>query len=181
MQVQTGRHLSDLGNVVFIIKLHSDQPPALTRAGGFFLWRYRLVKNRISGLFLVFLLLVSVSFLPQTTRAESPKAIDKARCGEMIRFGKQAYDRGRFLDAKSYFRQAVQADSASDVAWHYYDLSVVSALAEKVNKDSSLLAPDVSQRGQAQSSSGAASPPPPPPAPAPVKKKIIPVEEDEGC
>jgi len=139
------------------------------------------VKNKIPGFILVLLLLVSVVLPPQTARAENPKAIipDKARCGEMIRFGKQAYDRGKFLDAKSYFRQAVQADSASDVAWHYYDLSVVSALAEKVNKDSDLLAPDVSERGQVQPSSGTASPPPPPPAP--VKKKRIPVEEDEGC
>ncbi len=139
------------------------------------------MKNKIPGFILVLFLLVSVAFLPRIARAENPKAIvpDEARCGEMIRFGKQAYDRGKFLDAKSYFRQAVQADSASDLAWHYYDLSVVSALAEKANKDSDLLAPDVSERGQVQPSSGAASPPPPPPKP--VKKKRIPVEEDEGC
>jgi len=137
------------------------------------------VKNKFPRFILVLFLLVSVAFLPRIAQTEEPKAIvpDKARCGEMIRFGKQAYDRGKFLDAKSYFRQAVQADSASDVAWHYYDLSVVSALAEKVNKDSDLLAPDVSERGQIQPSSGAASPPPPKPA----KKKAIPVEEDEGC
>ncbi len=138
------------------------------------------MKNKIPGFILVLFLLVSVAFLPRIASAENPKAIvpDKARCGEMIRFGKQAYDRGKFLDAKSYFRQAVQADSTSHVAWHYYDLSVVSALAEKANKDSDLLAPDVSERGQVQPSSGAASPPPPP---KPVKKKSIPVEEDEGC
>ena len=139
------------------------------------------MKNKIPGFILVLLLLVSAVLIPQTVRAENPKAIvpNKARCGELVRFGKQAYDRGKFLDAKTYFRQAVQADPASDVAWHYYDLSVVSALAEKVNKDSDLLAPDVSERGQIQPSSGAASPPPPPPNP--VKKKRIPVEEDEGC
>ena len=139
------------------------------------------MKNKIPGFILVLFLLVSVAFLPRIARAENPKAVvpDKARCGEMIRFGKQAYDRGKFLDAKSYFRQAVQADSTSDVAWHYYDLSVVLALGEKVKKDSDLLAPDVSDRGQVQPSSGTASPPPPPPVP--VKKKVIPVEEDEGC
>lgn len=137
------------------------------------------MKTKFPCFILVFFLLVSVALLPRIARAENPKAIgpDKARCGELIRFGKQAYDRGKFLDAKSYFRQAVQADSTSDVAWHYYDLSVVSALAEKVHKDSDLLAPDVSERGQVQPSSGAASPPPP----VPVKKKEIPVEEDEGC
>jgi len=137
------------------------------------------VKNKIPGFILMLFFLVSAALPLRTVHAESPKTIvpDKARCGEMIRFGKQAYDRGKFLDAKSYFRQAVQADSASDVAWHYYDLSVVSALAEKVNKDSDLLAPDVSERGQVQPSTGAASPPPP----IPVKKKKIPIVEDEGC
>ena len=137
------------------------------------------MKYKIPNFILVLFLLVSVAFLPRIACAENSKAIvpDKARCGEMIRFGKQAYDRGKFLDAKAYFREAIQADSASDVAWHYYDLSVVSALAEKVNKDPDLLAPDVSERGQVQPSSGAASPPPP----VPVKKKEIPVEEDEGC
>ena len=137
------------------------------------------MKYKIPNFILMLFLLVSVAFLPRIACAENPKAIvsDKARCREMIRFGKQAYDRGKFPAAKSYFRQAVQADSASHVAWHYYDLSVVSALAEKVNKDPDLLAPDVSERGQVQPSSSAASPPPP----APVKKKKIPVEEDEGC
>ena len=139
------------------------------------------MKYKFPNFILVLFLLVSVAFLPRIAQTEKPKAIvpDKARCGEMIRFGKQAYDRGKFLDAKSYFRQAVQADSASHVAWHYYDLSVVSALAEKVNKDPDLLSPEVSEKGRAQPSSGAASPPPPPPKP--VKKKKIPVEEDEGC
>ena len=139
------------------------------------------MKNKFPGLILVLLLLVPVALPPQTARAETPKAIvpDKARCGEMIRFGKQAYDRGKFLDAKSYFRQALQADPESPAAWYHYDLTVVSALAEKVKKDSDLLAPDVSEKGRIQPSSGAASPPPPPPVP--VKKKRIVVEEDEGC
>jgi hypothetical protein len=137
------------------------------------------VKNKFPGFILVLSLLVLVAFPPRIAQTDEPKAIvpDKARCGEMIRFGKQAYDRGKFLDAKAHFRQAVQADPASDAAWHHYDLSVVSALAEKVNKDSDLLAPNVSEKGRTQASSGAASPPPP----APVKKKKIPVEEDEGC
>ena len=137
------------------------------------------MKNKCPGFILVLFLLASVVLLPQIARTEEPKAYvpDKTRCSEMIRFGKQAYDRGKFLDAKEYFRQAVQSDPTSHAAWHHYDLSVVSALAEKVNKDSDLLAPDVSEKGRTQPSSGAASPPPPPP----VKKQKIEIEEDEGC
>ena len=137
------------------------------------------MKKTIPGFILVLFFMVSVAFLPRMARAEEPKAFvpDKTRCGEMIRFGKQAYDRGKFLDAKAYFRQAVEADPTSQAAWRHYDLSVVSALAEKVNKNSDLLAPD-SEKGRTQPSAGAASPPPPPP---PVKKQKPVVQEDEGC
>ena len=83
------------------------------------------------------------------------------------------------LDAKEYFRRAGQADPASPFAWRHYDLSVISALAEKVNKDTGLIAPDVSPQGPGQAK--AAAPPPPAPKPAPAKKKRIVIEEDEGC
>ena len=137
------------------------------------------MKKTIPGFILVLFFMVSVAFLPRMARAEEPKAFvpDKTRCGEMIRFGKQAYDRGKFLDAKAYFRQAVEADPTSQAAWRHYDLSVVSALAEKVNKNSDLLSPD-SEKGRTQPPAGAASPSPPPP---PVKKQKPVVQEDEGC
>ena len=119
-------------------------------------------------------------FLPRIAQAEESKAYvpDKTRCGEMIRFGKQAYDRGKFLDATSYFRRAIKADTTSHAAWYHYDLSVVSALAEKVKKEDGLLAPDVSEKGRTQPSSDTASPPPPP---VPIKKQRSVVQEDEGC
>ena len=139
------------------------------------------MKNKFSSFVIVLFLLVSVALLPRIARTEEPKAFvpDKTRCGEMIRFGKQAYDRGKFIDAKEYFRQAVQADPASHAAWHRYDLSVVSALAEKVKKNPGLLSPDVSEKGRVKAPSAVASPPPPPPTP--VKKRRIEIEEDEGC
>ena len=116
----------------------------------------------------------------QKTSAQDGKAIvpDKALCAEMIRFGTQAYQRGKFLDAKEYFRKAVQADPSSNAAWMHYDLSVISALAEKVNKNTGLIAPDVSIQGQAAAGS---APPPPPPQPAPKKIPAFKIVEDEGC
>lgn len=120
-------------------------------------------------------------FFPQNTTAEEAKAFvpDKALCAQMIRFGKQSYQRGKFLDAKEYFRRAVQADTASPLAWRHYDLSVISALAEKVNKDTGLIAPDVSPQGPTQAK--AAAPPPPAPKPASAKKEKFVIVEDEGC
>ena len=139
------------------------------------------MKHGILCFTLMAFILSAFIFLPQSTTAEEAKVFvpDKALCAEMIRFGKQSYQRGKFLDAKEYFRRAVQADPASPLAWRHYDLSVISALAEKVNKDTGLIAPDVSPQGPAQAK--AAAPPPPAPKPAPGKKDKFVIEEDEGC
>jgi len=119
-------------------------------------------------------------FLPQNVSGEDAKAFvpDKARCAQMIRFGKQSYQRGKFLDAKEYFRMALQADPASSMAWRHYDLAVISALAEKVNKNMGLIAPDVSMQGPAEAQ--VAVPPSLAPKLAP-DKFAIPEEEEEGC
>jgi len=128
-------------------------------------------------------------FLPGTAAAGDAKGPvrDKALCAEMIRFGLQSYQRSKYLDAKEYFRKAIQADPSSADAWRHYDLAVVYALAEKVNKDTGLIAPDVSPQGPAPASAAptAAAPaetaPPSPPPPAPAKKPKFTVESDEGC
>lgn len=118
-------------------------------------------------------------FLPQNVTAEDARAFvpDKARCAQMIRFGKQSYQRGKFLDAKEYFRMALQADPASSMAWRHYDLAVISALAEKVNKNMGLIAPDISMQGPGEAQVAAPSL-----APKPAPDKFaIPEEEEEGC
>ena len=125
--------------------------------------------------------LLSPFFFPLNAAGEGPKASlpDKALCTEMIRFGKQSYERGKYLDAKEYFRKAVKADPSSTEAWRHYDLAVIYALAEKVNKNTGLIAPDVSPEGTAKAS--AAPPPPPPQKPAAAKKPKFVIVEDEGC
>lgn len=124
-------------------------------------------------------LLSMVLFFPWNAAAAdvSAYAPDKDLCAKMIRFGKQSYQRGKYLDAKEYFRKAVQADPTSTAAWRHYDLTVIYALAEKVNKNTGLIAPDVSPQGPAST----ASAPPPPQKPAPAKKPKFVIEEDEGC
>jgi len=57
---------------------------------------------------------------------------DKALCAKMLRFGKEAYMRGKYLDAKEYFRKAIQADPTSQTAWRYYEQAVIFGLAERV-------------------------------------------------
>jgi hypothetical protein len=140
------------------------------------------MKHRLCYVTLTGFLLSIMLFFPWNAFSEdgATSAAGKKRSAEMIRFGKQAYERGKFLDAKEYFRKAVQADPASTAAWRHYDLSVIHALAEKVNKNTGLIAPDVSPQGPAPA---VAAPPPPPPTqqPAPAKKPKFVIEEDEGC
>jgi hypothetical protein len=104
---------------------------------------------------------------------------DKALCAKMLRFGKEAYLRGKYLDAKEYFRKAVQADPASQNAWRYYDLATVFALAEKVEQNADLITPGQSAREM--SGAGATSPPPPPTPSSPAKKPAFKIVDDEGC
>ena len=121
---------------------------------------------------LVGLLLAAMLFLPVTTQAEEPKLFipDRALCARMLRFGKQAYVRGKYLDAKEYFRRAVKADPGSSVAWKYYDQAVIFALAEKVEKNAELILPDTS------------TPTPSPPKPAPAQEETtFKIVDDEGC
>ena len=99
---------------------------------------------------------------------------------KMLQFGREAYQRGRYLDAKEYFRKAVQADPSSLVAWRYYDQAVIFALAEKVEKGADLIMPDVSTRGALPSKSPA-GPSLSLAKPATVKKETELVNIEEGC
>jgi TPR repeat protein len=139
------------------------------------------MKRRICYFTLAAFLLSTILIFPWNALAEdaAASAPEKKQCAEMIRFGKQSYERGKYLDAKEYFRKAVQADPSSSAAWRHYDLAVIYALAEKVNKNTDLIAPDASP--QAPAAPTAAAPPPPPEQPAPVKKPKFVIVEDEGC
>ena len=50
-----------------------------------------------------------------------PTDQDREYCAIMIRFGKEAFQRGRYLDAKQFFRQAIEADRTNSKPWLYYD------------------------------------------------------------
>ena len=63
-----------------------------------------------------------------------PTNQDREYCASMIRFGKEAFQRGRYLDAKQFFRQAIEADRTNSKAWLFYDRTVIFALAENVKQ-----------------------------------------------
>jgi tetratricopeptide (TPR) repeat protein len=165
--------------------------------------RHRFVALLSIGAVVPFILATAV-FAAETKST----AQDKALSAKMLRLGKEAYSRGKYLDAKEYFRKAVQADPGSNEAWRHYDQSVIFGLAEKVEKDAGFLVPDISTRAEAPASpepAPAAAPgapatpapalkpaptgtpapaaPPPPPAPPPEAKKKpqFKIVQDEGC
>jgi hypothetical protein len=126
---------------------------------------------------------VAMLVLSQSSVAEKSKLFipDKALCAKMLAFGKQSYQRGKYLDAKEYFRKAVRADPMSAKAWSWYDLAAVFALAEKVEQNADMIAPGVSAR---QEAAGTPAPVGTPPAPLqkPEKKKFeFKIVDDEGC
>ena len=134
-----------------------------------------LLKPLTGLLLTLFLLLPPAVSAQESTR----KGTDKAFCAKMIRHGQEAYQRGKYLDAKEYFRKAVQADPSSVAAWAYYDQAVIFALAEKVEKNANLVMPDTSTRSEQTVAAPTANIPPPPPKPK--KKPTFVIVEDEGC
>jgi TPR repeat protein len=138
----------------------------------------------------VFFIFIAMPWFSSHLRSEEkvqvpPSCVDEALCAEMLRYGKQAYLRGKYLDAKEYFRKAVQADPTSSVAWRHYDLAAVFSLAEKVEQNMALIEPGVSTRHEAAGE----GPAPPSPTKAEKKEKKEEKEEehefviieDEGC
>ena len=136
-----------------------------------------MIVNKIM-LFIAGLSLAMIFISYNITSAGEEKAflVDKSLCTRMLRFGKEAYQIGKYLDAKEYFRKAIQADVSSHVAWVYYDKTVIFALAEKVEKNVKLILPDVSDRLEV----GTGELPPAPAQPLKDTDFII-VDDDEGC
>ncbi len=82
----------------------------------------------VSGLF--FILLNHKNAVSE----EKKICIDKQLCGLMLRAGKESFDRGKYEISLSYFKKAIQADSTSSKAWHWYNVTISYAFAEKSRK-----------------------------------------------
>ncbi len=131
----------------------------------------------------IFLLTIILSPPAYVTAQEASACPpDKALCARMLRFGSEAYARGKYLDAKEFFRKAVKADPTSLKAWRYYDQAVIFGLAEKVEKNANLVLPDVSSRHETNTGLSPAAPPAPPkPAKSQQNNSGFKILDDEGC
>lgn len=117
---------------------------------------------------------------------------DKEMCALLVRFGKEAFARARYADAKYYFQKAVQADPGSQQAWNLYDLASFYAVGEQMKEQGKYIfrptapttPPEALTSGPAatpaapEKSAEAAQAPPAEPEKKAIKFKI---KDDEGC
>ncbi|MCB2227469.1 MAG: hypothetical protein KQH53_12390 [Desulfarculaceae bacterium] len=101
-------------------------------------------------------------------------------CAEKMRFGEQAFARGDYASAKTYFKQAVQADPKSARAWAFYDLSIMYDVALQVQKAGQVKVSGAPVPGTAPAASGAPAAAAPP-APKPSSPQPVLQIQDEGC
>ena len=92
--------------------------------------RLRALLLFVAAILMTIPLLSSSSFAEETSKFVPNKLL----CAKMIRYGQEAYTRGRFQDAKDFFRKAVTYDPNSKKAWLFYDQAVLFALAERVER-----------------------------------------------
>ncbi|MCB2186687.1 MAG: hypothetical protein KQJ78_09735 [Deltaproteobacteria bacterium] len=128
---------------------------------------------------------------PATQEAATPCA-DQELCAKNLRFGQEAFTRGKYREAKAYFRDAVKADPASIRAWSYYDLSVMYDVAQQVKMAGSVqvsdaptpssvpTAPAPAPAGGEKAPEAAATPAAPP-APSGGVPAVPLIKPDEGC
>lgn len=146
------------------------------------------LNRALVALGLALVLGVGVSLAVEAEVKKPESCLDKALCAEKIRYGVEAFNRGRYGEAKAFFRQAVTADPTARKAWAYYDLCVMYDAAEQVKRAGQVKVsggpkPGCPQGGAAAPAAGSAgSTKPAAPAPAPSAPPGIPViAPDEGC
>lgn len=110
---------------------------------------------------------------------------DKELCAQMIRQGKEAFWRGKYTEAKAYFRRAVQADPESERAWQAYDLTTIHALGQKVERNMGLIQLDPSARKAVEKSMQEGGAPQPEPKAEEKEEDSgdtgFTIIQDEGC
>ena len=96
------------------------------------MWRIKPVMTAMGRTMLLVMFLSATAFALEG--GDLPCPPDKDLCALMIRHGNEAYDRGKYLDARKYYRLAVAADPGSTRAWSLYDRSLLSHMAQQIEK-----------------------------------------------
>lgn len=78
------------------------------------------------------LVLMGTAFSQDSSKLPCPP--DKNFCGLMIRSGNEAYDRGKYLEARKYYRMAIASDPFSATSWALYDRSLLAHMAHQIER-----------------------------------------------
>lgn len=81
--------------------------------------------------FIILSIVIQVQSLAQESRLRQCPP-DKELCALMIRHGVEAFGRGKYQEARAYFRRAIAADPESELAWRHYDLSMLYDLGKQI-------------------------------------------------
>lgn len=145
------------------------------------------IKRALPVLGLILALALGLGLAVEAEVNKPSQCVDKELCAEKLRFGTEAFTRGKYSQAKVFFREAVQADPANQRAWSYYDLTIMYDVAEQVKRTGTVKLSGAPAPGSAPWTDKTPTPAPagsgtetPPPAPAPAQKGGI-VIDDEGC
>lgn len=146
------------------------------------------LNRALVALGLALVLGVGVSLAVEAEVKKPETCLDKKLCAEKIRYGVEAFNRGRYGEAKAFFREAVTADPTAGKAWAYYDLCVMYDAADQVKKAGQVKVSGGPKPGcpgggvapPAASSAGSAKPAAPAPTPS-VPAGIPVIAPDEGC
>ena len=100
-------------------------------------------KNGCYDLMRFFVILAFGLFLigiPASVMGQEGGVVGKEFSSRMVRAGKEFFDRGKFLDARTFFKKAIKADVNNENAWRWYNITLSYALAEQSKK---IIYPDV--------------------------------------
>ena len=150
------------------------------------------------GCGIIFTLLLAVTAFAQEG-FKLPCPPDKDFCALMIRSGNEAYDRGKYLEARKYYRMAIASDPSSAKAWALYDRSFLSHMASQIERTGKFIPfvptddvkkmfmavpQHVPQRAPSAKIPGPSKLTPHPPQSTPAQEKMpqgVIIGDDEGC
>ncbi|MCD4718557.1 MAG: hypothetical protein K8S13_01670 [Desulfobacula sp.] len=96
------------------------------------MWRKKSVITTIGITLLFTMVLVVTAFSQEGYKLPCPP--DKKFCALMIRLGNEAYERGKYLEARKYYRMAIASDPSSARGWALYDRSFLAHMAYQVER-----------------------------------------------
>lgn len=109
--------------------------------------KQRYINAALSVLSILMVLGV-IAFLGTITPTISSRTIPVSKSA--VHAGNEAYARGHYLDARKYYKEAIQAGQGSQKVWMQYDRALLMNTMQQLKSDPSVLDPARSNRNEIQ-------------------------------